>query len=105
MTRILNNMGIQMEIPDTNTKKMLWIYNKSLYDRIEERAIDAGHGISREAELLLERGLIETEKEEIIVCALCGKPICRSEKTIGLLIMHYNTKKHQRILNDMKAKK
>ena len=38
-------------------------------------------------------------EETTIVCALCGKPICRSEKTIGLLAMHFKLKKHQRIVD------
>jgi len=38
------------------------------------------------------------EAEETIVCALCGKPICRSERTIGLLVIHYKLISHQRLL-------
>ena len=37
--------------------------------------------------------------DETIVCAICGKPICKSEKTIGLLAMHFKLKKHQRIVS------
>jgi len=36
--------------------------------------------------------------DQSIVCALCGKRICRSEKSIGLLAMHYKKTSHQRIL-------
>lgn len=53
-----------------------------------------------------EQAILELKKkeEETIVCALCGKPICRSEKTIGLLTMHYKLKNHQRLLRFIEGK-
>jgi len=39
--------------------------------------------------------------EETIVCAICGNRICRSEKTIGLLAMHFKLKKHKRIVDEI----
>jgi len=44
-------------------------------------------------------------EEESIVCGLCGKPICRSGATIGLLVMHYKwNNRHLRILESINEK-
>lgn len=41
------------------------------------------------------------EYDNSIVCAVYGKPICRSEKTIGLLAMHYKLNSHQKTVDSI----
>ena len=44
---------------------------------------------------------MKEDSDPSIVCAFCGKRICRSEKTIGLLVMHYKKTNHQRFFNNL----